>query len=466
MEGYMHPDIYLRRSGPKHRWKSRKRSGRLHNRALLAAALLAKRGRRESDGDQPAEHKFGSAEHERAVVLFLHWIRRQQLAGGRVRSIESAQFRAAGAALHVFAGALELEDAARGARVAPSVVTQYIPAAAAFLSTGGAGAQLVAKPPPLRLETTGAHSGTLWRVFECTFRRPGERQDDLAALTGPPRGVVTRALKPGNTALHPAAHVAGGLRGTESPYFSTTASRTRALAFAMFAHAKASPIPGQPVRSPRHGGRAERGSELVKMPKPARDGFDARRPSLIVEIDAARLAPPRAALGEREARPLRLVRLDSSEECRNAGVVGRDRVRALRLAEVLVEGELPRRAVRRVFAIDLARGYGRRLPRFKHDYFGMVSPKADGSPGYDRYCEMLLEAYERDGAVRGEDGEVELPEEMWAEFEANWTGRVYSSDATFTRGATTKRRRAARSSRRGRGAPQLAARQPASSLSG
>ena len=50
----------------------------------------------------------------------------------------------------------------------------------------------------------------------------------------------------------------------------------------------------------------------------------------------------------------------------------------------------------------------------------MVSPKADGSPGYDRYCEMLLEAYERDGAVRGEDGEVELPEEMWAEFEANY----------------------------------------------
>ena len=112
MEGYIHPDIYLRRSGPKHRWKSRKRSGRLHNRALLAAALLAKRGRRESDGDQPAEHKFGSAEHERAVVLFLHWIRREQLAGGRVRSIESAQFRAAGAALHVFAGALELEELA------------------------------------------------------------------------------------------------------------------------------------------------------------------------------------------------------------------------------------------------------------------------------------------------------------------------------------------------------------------
>ena len=45
----------------------------------------------------------------------------------------------------------------------------------------------------------------------------------------------------------------------------------------------------------------------------------------------------------------------------------------------------------------------------------MGTPKANGTPGWDRYCEMLLKAFERDGAVRGGDGEVELPEAMWSE---------------------------------------------------
>ena len=415
LDGWTHPRVFMRRSGPKHLWAWRRRSARNRNRALLAVALL--KNRDASAGPVPRAAGVGE---EPGAVLFLQWLRQHERAGGWVRTLSSVQARAAGAALRVLADATDLVDAARSARVAPSVVTQYIASAAAYLSSG-TGPPLVTKPPPLRLEASGVQSGTLWRVLECTFRLPGERQDDLDALAGPPRGVVTRALKPSNTALHPGAHVAGGLRGTESPFFSTTASRTRALAFAMFAHCKASPTPGQPVSSARNGGRFERGGEKVKKPQPARDGWEARRPSLIVEIDAARLEPPAAAIGERTPRPLRLVRLDSAAACTAAGVVGRDRVRALRLAEVLVEGELPRRAVRRVFAIDLDRGYGRRLPRFKHDYFAMATPKANGTPGWDRYCEMLLKAFERDGAVRGGDGEVELPEAMWSEFEANYS---------------------------------------------
>ena len=258
-------------------------------------------------------------------------------------------------------------------------------------------------------------------MLECAYRGADELEDDVGALVGPPRGIVTRALAPENTARRPSDHVAGGLRGAQSPFFSTTSSPTRALAFAMFLHAKASPTPGQPVHSARNGsGLHERGSKKVKKPQPARKGWVAQRPCLIVEIDAARLVPPAAAIGEREPRPLRLVRLDSAAACTAAGVNGRERARALALAEVLVEGELPRRAVRRVFAIDLHRGYGRRLPRFTHDFFGCVSPKKVGVPGYDQYCQYLLAAFARDGAATGAGGEVELPEALWSEFEANF----------------------------------------------
>ena len=104
---------------------------------------------------------------------------------------------------------------------------------------------------------------------------------------------------------------------------------------------------------------------------------------------------------------------------------------------------LPRRALRRVYAIDLHRGYGRRLPRFTHDYFGCVSPKKDGVPGYDIYCQYLFNVFARDGATLDADGEVVLPEAMWSEFEANF----FSTGGTALPMLTAARGRARRCGR-------------------
>lgn len=72
-------------------------------------------------------------------------------------------------------------------------------------------------------------------------------------------------------------------------------------------------------------------------------------------------------------------------------------------------------AISAVYRIDFSGAYGSRLPRFRKDYFAMVSPKDLGLPAWDTMRSALLREFEGEGA-RWVDGEVELPDVVWREF--------------------------------------------------
>lgn len=90
-------------------------------------------------------------------------------------------------------------------------------------------------------------------------------------------------------------------------------------------------------------------------------------------------------------------------------------IRADGLKEVLVGCAVPHRAVTAVFCVDFTSPCGKRLPRFRKDYLGMVKPAVAGSPAWDKMRHQLHEEFEADGA-RWLDGDLELPACAWGEF--------------------------------------------------
>ena len=133
-------------------------------------------------------------------------------------------------------------------------------------------------------------------------------------------------------------------------------------------------------------------------------GWNKQFSEFIIEVSRKRL---------READ---VINLATARDCAAAKVRPRKAAqRAQGLSEVLVGCPVLNRAVTATYRVDFTAAYGSRLPRFKKDYFEMVSPKIVGSTAWETMKQRLHQEFQAEGA-RWVDGELELPAPMWAEF--------------------------------------------------
>ena len=257
-------------------------------------------------------------------------------------------------------------------------------------------------PPQTRVQAAAPPraDGILWRTFERP--QPGRAIDSVDALRGgaKPGAVVTEA--PTAALGDPIDQVLHGY-GRRTQWASYTLSPTCALLYAMWQHAKTGPTPEAPakVRSKLRPPRARR----MAGRRSAAPQWEKRYTEYVVRVETERFARRTSVVSLASASDRAAAKVRNWKAARRAGA----------LAEVLVRGQVQRRAISGIYRVDFTAPFGARLPRFSKDYFEMVSPRDTGLPAWGLMQARLLAEFEADGA-RSVDGEVQLPTAMWDEF--------------------------------------------------